>query len=201
MSCLLREYIDNIGSHAVLHVHHLYWLMKNSSTSRSLWIAETVWSNCHHNHTKHLLALANRHLLHLNEWTRIIFTACTMTITPLQGHMERDSWLIRSAVFWSKTWLICCQKSNEQQTGWAAKLYNTDNLNANKGPSQHQDTSRHGMLSMKGWACTSAFSYMLLRLVVLLFACNLLGITVLISFSVGKYAVDDGCCGHVWRAL
>ncbi len=42
---------------------------------------------------------------------------------------------------------------------------------------------------------------MLLRLVVLLFTCNLLCITVLISFPVGKYAVDDGCCGHVRRAL
>lgn len=139
MSCLQREYIDNIGSHGVLQ-YHLYWSMKNSSTSRRLWFAETVWSHYHHNHTKHLLALANWHLLHLNEWTRMIFTACTMTITPLQGHMEVDSWLIKSTVLISDFTHVL------PEVQWAANWISSQTLwyrqpRCKWGPSQHHDTS------------------------------------------------------------
>ena len=132
MSCLWREYIYHIRSRGVLHLHHVctctdQWktiLLQKvcDSLNPSEAIATISTLNI-------LLALANWHLLHLNEWTSMILTAWLMTYTPLQGHMGLDSWLIRWTVFQPKTWLLCSQKSNDQQNRWAAKQYNTDILN------------------------------------------------------------------------
>lgn len=46
-----------------------------------------------------------------------------------------------------------------------------------------------------------AFCHMLLGFVVLLLACNLLGIAIFICLAIGKYAIDDGSSRHVRRTF